>query len=206
MMRALLALWLSCFAGLALAETTLPAVEPIPAAQHTDRELPLPGFMRPPKQALDMADAMTEPEFLIAAMVMGANPELWLRALEHPGEPGVLKQLAPDTTPEALADRLYSAIDPRFQQAVLARSFDPKKPQRWMKAMGDPRFFMPALAMMNPALPMQWMKVTADGRLVKPMQHWMNPATYFNWMRMPTDTGKKPGDAMTPAWQPPQRY
>lgn len=202
-MRVLLIFLVSSLASVAMADSALPLPERALTVDPADVASAPSDFMRHPKQALDMADAMTEPEFLIAAMVMGANPELWAKAIEHAPRSGVIKQLGAETTPEALADWLYSAIDPKFQQAVLARSFDSNKPQRWMKAMGDPRFFMPALAMMNPALPMQWMKITADGRLVKPMQHWMNPATYFNWMRLPANTSNK-----TPfnGWQPLQRY
>lgn len=170
-------------------------------------------LVRHPQQALDLADAMSDPEFLVAAMMMSANPELWLKAMQHAGAPGVPKNLAQMTSPEMLADWFYSSIDPQFQQAILSRMLDPKKPQRWMQAMSDPRFYMPALAMMNPATPMQWMKVTADGRMIQPMQTWFDPKTYLNWMRLPLpapSAARKTGDkAALPAsfsWQPPQRY
>lgn len=142
-------------------------------------------LVRQPQQALDLVDAMSDPDFLVAAMVLSANPELWLKAMENAGAKGVPKNLAQVGSPEMLTDWFYSSVDPKFQQAVLSRMLDPKKPQRWMKAMSDPRFCMPALAVVNPATPMQWMKVTADGRMFQSMQPWFDPKTYLNWMRLP---------------------
>jgi hypothetical protein len=167
-------------------------------------------LVRHPQQALDLADAMTDPEFLVAAMVMSANPEVWLKAMERAGAPGVPKNLSQMATPEMLADWFYSSIDPQFQQAILTRMLDPKKPQRWMQAMVNPRFYMHALAIMNPSTPMQWMKVTADGRVIQPMQTWFDPKTYMNWMRLPAPSAaQKSGDTApvaTYSWKPPQRY
>jgi hypothetical protein len=169
-------------------------------------------LVRHPQQALDLADAMTDPEFLVAAMVMSANPEVWLKAMERAGAPGVQKNLSQMATPEMLADWFYSSIDPQFQQAILTRMLDPKKPQRWMQAMVNPRFYMHALAVMNPSTPMQWIKVTADGRMIKPMQAWLDPNTYLNWMRLPmpsTTAAQKNGDKTplaTSSWKPPQRF
>jgi hypothetical protein len=169
-------------------------------------------LVRHPQQVLDLADAMTDPEFLVAAMVMSANPEVWLKAMERAGAPGVPKNLSQMATPEMLADWFYSSIDPQFQRAILTRMLDPKKPQRWMQAMVNPRFYMHALAIMNPATPMQWMKVTADGRMIPPMQAWFDPKTYLNWMRLPMPAppaAQKSGDnapLLTYSWKPPQRY
>lgn len=170
-------------------------------------------LVRHPQQALDLADAMSDPEFLAAAMVMSANPETWLKAIEQASAAEVPENLAQIASPDMLADWFFSSIDPQFQQTVLSRMLDPKKPQRWMQAMTDPRFYMPALAMMNPAMPMQWMKVTADGRMIRPMQVWFDPKTYLNWMRLPmppAPDAKKNGDKTPPPasymWKPPQRY
>ncbi len=168
-------------------------------------------FVRNPQSALEMADAMTEPEFLIAAMAMSANPEVWLKAMEQAGSAGVPKNLAQVADPEMLVEWFYSSIDPQFQQAIVSRMLDPRKPQRWMQSMANPHFYMHALAMMNPATPMQWMKVTADGRMIAPMQPWFDPKTYLNWMRLPIPdpgAGKKGDKAPMPTfqWKPPQRY
>ena len=169
-------------------------------------------LVRHPQPAFDLADAMSDPEFLVAAMVMSANPEVWLKAMERAGAPGVPQNLAQAANPDMLADWFYSSIDPRFQQAILSRMLDPKKPQRWMQAMSDPRFCKPALAVVSPDTPMQWVKVTADGRMMQSMQPWFDPKTYLNWMRLPPApaAAKKSGDkAAIPAsfsWKPPQRY
>ncbi|MFO7542214.1 MAG: hypothetical protein R6W97_05280 [Thiobacillus sp.] len=184
----------------AWAEQTTPSGATLPRAQF-EQLLDLRSnvdLVRQPKQALDLADAMTNPEFLVAAMVMSANPEIWLKAMENAGAAGVPKNLAQMASPEMLTDWFYSSIDPQFQQAVLSRMVDPKKPQRWMKAMSDPRFCMPALAVVNPATPMQWMKVTADGRMIQSMQPWFDPKTYLNWMRLPS--------LAQPATKPVKRY
>jgi hypothetical protein len=170
-------------------------------------------LVRHPKQALDLADAMSEPDFLVTAMAMSANPEIWLKALEHAGAAGVPNNLSQVASPDMLADWFFSSIDPRFQQTVLSRMLDPKKPQRWMQAMTNPRFYMHALAVMNPATPMQWMKVTADGRIIQPMQVWFDPKTYLNWARLPTlpapeakKNGEKTSLPVSYLWKPPQRY
>lgn len=158
-------------------------------------------------QALDLMDAMTEPEFLVAAMAMSGNPEVWLQAMEQAGAPGVPNNLAQMADPAMIAEWFYSSIDPQFQQAIVSRMLDPKKPQRWMQAMSNPRFYMNALAVM-PTAPMQWMKVTADGRMINPMQIWFDPKTYLNWMRLPEPAAGKKTDkpGVVPAWKPPQRY
>lgn len=168
-------------------------------------------LVRNPQLALDMADAMTEPEFIVAAMAMSANPEVWLKAMEHAGSPGAPRNLSRLADPEMLTEWFYSSIDPQFQQAIVSRMLDPKKPQRWMQSMANPRFYMNALAIMNPATPMQWMKVTADGRMIAPMQPWFDPKTYLNWMRLPIPeaaAGRKgePQPAASYSWKPPQRY
>jgi len=192
-----------------------PVDAPVSQATRFERLLDLRNnvsLVRYPQQALDLADAMSDPEFLVAAMMMSANPEIWLKAMERAGAPGVPQNLSQMATPEMLADWFYSSIDPQFQQAILTRMLDPKKPQRWMQAMSNPRFYMHALAIMNPSTPMQWMKVTADGRMIQPMQAWFDPKTYLNWMRLPmpasSDT-QKSGDKppmTTYAWKPPLRY
>jgi hypothetical protein len=145
-------------------------------------------------------------------MLMSANPEVWLKALEQTSKPGTYKNFAQLTDPQMLADWFYASIDPQFQQAILSRALDPKKTQRWMQAMSDPRFYMPALAMMSPATPMQWMKVSGDGRMIQSMQPWFDPKTYLDWMRlpMPSPASKNGDKATAPAtsfmWKPPQRY
>lgn len=171
------------------------------------------GLVKQPRQALDLADAMTDPEFLAAVMVMSANPEIWLKAMEHAGAPGVPQNLAQLANPEMLADWFYSSIDPQFQQAVLSRMLDPKKSQRWMQAMSDPRFYMSALAVISPDTPTQWVKVSADGRMLRSMQTSCNPQAYLSWMRLPIpaaparkqsgDKGLSPGAYTT---KPPLRF
>lgn len=162
---------------------------------------------RDARQTLDMMDAMTEPEFLVAAMAMSANPEIWLKAMEQAGAPGVPKNLAQMADPAMITEWFYSSVDPQFQQAIVSKMLDPGKPQRWMQAMSNPRFYMDALAVM-PAAPMQWMKVTADGRMINPMQIWFDPKTYLNWMRLPEPAAGKKSDkpAAMQTWRPPQRY
>jgi len=198
-----------CAAGSAWAQDDAPAL-PVPTeTQQVERMMDVRSKMsqvRQPRQVL--ADAMTEPGLLAAAIAMSANPEAWLMALEQASGPSVLNNYSPAAEPQMFADLFYSSLDPKFQQAILSRAIDPKKTQCWMKAMSDPRFITPALAMINPATPMQWMKVTADGRIFKPMQAWFDPKTYLGWMRMSVDTtGKNESNKAAPLfWQPPQRY
>lgn len=163
-----------------------------------------------PKQVLDLADDMSDPELLIAAMMMGANPEIWLKAMERAGAANVPKNLVQAISPDMLTDWFFSSIEPQFQQTVLSRMIDPKKPRRELSAMRDARFYIPALATIDPTTPMQWMKVSADGRVAQSMQPWFDPKTCFEWMRLPISVGKKAGDrAMTSvpySGKPPLRY
>lgn len=142
-------------------------------------------FVRHPQNALDMADAMSEPELFVAALVMSTNPEVWLKAMEHASKPGAFKNFSQLADPQMFADWFYASIDPRFQRALLSRALDPKKAKRWMDSMNDPQFFMPAIAVVNPATPMEWIKATADGRMIRSMQNWFDPNTCMNWMRLP---------------------
>jgi hypothetical protein len=166
-------------------------------------------FVRHPQKALDMADAMSEPELFVAALVMSTNPEVWLKAMEHAGKPGTFKNFSQLADPQMFADWFYASIDPRFQRALLSRAFDPKKTKRWMDSMNDPQFFMPAIAVMNPATPMQWIKVTADGRMIRSMQNLLDPNNYVDWMRIPepqSGDGEKPTTKLPLSRAPIQRY
>jgi hypothetical protein len=209
--KTLTILFLLCTAGSAWAQDD-PSVSTAPAGTpRVERTMDAPGKMsqlRQPRQVLDLADAMTGPGFLSSAIAMSSNPEAWLKALEQARGPSMLNNFSRTAEPQIFADWLYSSLDPKFQQAILSRAIDPTKTQCWMKAMSDPRFITPALAMLNPASPMQWMKVTADGRIFNPMQAWLDPKTYLGWMRMSVDTTGNKGSNKTapPFWQPPQRY
>jgi hypothetical protein len=210
--KTLIAMLMLCGGGSAWAEP--PGFVAAASGPHRfEQMLDLGGNMslvRTPELALELADEMSEPEFLLRAMVLSANPEIWLKAMERAGAPGVPKNLAQAASPEMLVDWFYSSIDPQFQHALLSRMLDPKKPQRWMQSMSDSRFYMPALATLNPATPLQWVKVTADGRVIKPMQTWFDPKTYANWMRLPAEVMAAGGKAKDPASavtrQPVQRY
>lgn len=198
--KTLLSLLLFCSAGAALAQG--PALDL--QIRHVEQLLDMRSNMkmvRHPHLALDMADAVSEPELLMVAMLMSANPEVWLKAMEHANQPGTFRNFSQLADPQMFADWFYASIDPKFQQAVLSRALDPKKAQHWMQAMSDPRFYMPALAVINPATPLQWMKVTADGRVIQPPQAWMDPNTHLGWTRLPT-----PSSAAGKASLPSQRY
>lgn len=214
MLRPLLAVCLfACSAVSAWADELAPSPAAVQAARFGSlpdlRTSPDPA-LRHPQRALDLADALADPEFLVTAMMMSSNPEAWLKAMERVGAP---KNLARTASPEMLADWLYSSIDPQFQQAILSRMLNPNKSQRWMQAMSDPRFYMPALAMMSPGSPIQWTRVTADGRLSQSTQAWSDPKTCFNWMRLPLSfpsAAQKGGEHALASIglfrRPPQRY
>ena len=119
------------------------------------------------QKTLEMADAISEPELFVAALVMSANPEVWLKILKQAGKPGTLRNLAGRADPGMLVDWFYASVDPRFQRAILSRTLDVKKQQRWMDSMNDPRFFMPAIAAANRSMVTHWVKVAADGRRVE---------------------------------------
>lgn len=209
LLKNLLSLLMFCCASAALAQEG-PALDA--QTRNIERLLDMRSnmsFVRHPLKALDMADAMSEPELFVAALVMSTNPEVWLKAMEHASKPGAFKNFSQLADPQMFADWFYASIDPRFQRALLSRAFDPKKAKRWMDSMNDPQFFMPAIAVINPATPMEWIKATADGRMIKSMQSWLDPNACINWMRLPEPQS---GKAATPTAKPPlyrasiQRY
>lgn len=209
LLKNLLSVMLICCASTALAQGAS-ALDV--QARNIERLLDMSSntsFVRHPQKALDMADAMSEPELFVAALVMSANPEVWLKAMEHASKPGAFKNFSQLADPQMFADWFYASIDPRFQRALLSRALDPKKAKRWMDSMNDPKFFMPAIAVMNPATPMEWIKATADGRMIRPVQTWLDPNTCINWMRLPD---QQSGKGAAPAAKPPvfrapiQRY
>ncbi|MGK2953251.1 MAG: hypothetical protein ACSLEZ_12805 [Thiobacillus sp.] len=206
----------ACFLGLNAASawagnatTGAPGIQAPSYKQQSDSHLNA-DRVRHPKQALDQADDMSDPELLVAAMMMGANPEIWLKAMERAGAANVPKNLVQAMSPDMLADWFFSSIEPQFQQTVLSRMVNPKKPQRELPAMRDARFYIPALATIDPATPTQWLKVSADGRVAQSIPPWFDPKTCFEWMRLPMSVGKKVGDTVTTSvpysWKPPLRY
>lgn len=148
-------------------------------------------LLRHPQKALDMADAVSEPELFVAAMVLSANPEIWLKVFEQANKPGALPNLTQLADPQLLVDWFYASIDPRFQRAILSRALDKNKMRRWTDSMNDPRFFMPAIAVMNPATAMQWIKVTADGRLIEPKRNGLGADPRSQWLRI-DEPGRDP--------------
>lgn len=162
-----------------------------------------------PAHVQTMADALSEPEFMSGALAMSVSPEAWMKQMAKAADRSASRIPSSSANQEMLSDWFYSSIDPQYQQAVLSRLLDPIKPQRWMQAMSDPRFYMNALAVMNPATPMQWMKVTADGRLQKSMHDGFDPKSCMNWMRLQAGVSKASEMAARPnafTWRPVQRY
>ncbi len=209
----LFALFGFCLAGMAGAEDTpqflADRAANIERVEHILDMRSNTGLIRKPSQALDWMDAMTEPGFLAAFISMSAHPETWLKAMEQATEPSTLRNFSQASDPQVLADWFYSSIDPTFQHAILSRVLDPRKAQRWIKAISDPRFYTPAIAVMSPATPLQWVQVTADGRVIKPFAAWFDPKNYLGWMRMPAELAKIQADKPVP--EPlfkrlPQRY
>jgi hypothetical protein len=137
-------------------------------------------------KALEMADTISEPELFVAAMLLSANPEVWLNAMEGAGKAGTLRNFAQLAGPGSLADRFYDAVDPRFQRAILSRALDKSKAQRWMDSMSDRRFFMPAIAVLSPSNPVQWVKVSATGRTIEPGRQMLDDGPSSAWARLET--------------------
>lgn len=211
MLRPLLTVCLfACSAFSVHADDATPDRSAIQAAQVEQgpdrRSVPdLP--VRHPQRAPDLADALSDPEFLVTAMMMSGNSEAWLKVMERAGVP---KNLARTASPEMLADWLYSSIDPQFQRAILSRMLNPKKSQHWMQAMSDPLFYIPALAMTGPGSPVQWVQVSADGRVSQSTQAGFDSRSCFDWMRLPLSlpsAAQKGGEyALGFLRRPPQRY
>lgn len=208
-MQRILIVWLlSLFAAGAWAGA--PAADPSSARIERLMDMRTNGqLLRDPQRALEMADAMTEPEFLAAVMAMSGNPDVWLKAMERAAAPDVPGNLAGTADPAVMAEWFYSAIDPQYQHAIVSRMLTPGKAQRWMQNFANPRFYTNALAVVNPAVPVQWMQAAADGRMASSMRVWFDPKTYLGWMRLPPpEPGKAAagGQAAWPHWPPPQRY
>jgi hypothetical protein len=100
------------------------------------------------------------------------------------------KEMAKEMSPEILMDRVFSAVAPEFQNALLSRPAEAGKPAKRPEALRDPRYFQPAIA----TVPLQnrWVNVTTDGRVLEPAVSSNNSVTDPNWSRMPGESKGEP--------------
>lgn len=118
------------------------------------------------------------------------------------------KEMAKEMSPEILMDRVFSAVAPDYQNALLSRPADAGKPAKRPEAMRDPKYFQPAIA----TVPLQnrWVNVTTDGRVLEPAASSSHSVPDPNWSRIPGESKgepqKKPSlpELFSPAV--PQRY
>jgi len=77
-----------------------------------------------------------------------------------------IREMARAMSPEVILDRMFSAIEPKFQKALLSKPAEPGKLVKRPEAMRDPRYFLPAIATME--MPFNWIRVRADGQVIAP--------------------------------------
>ena len=119
-----------------------------------------------------------------------------------------IREMARAMSPEVILDRMFSAIEPNFQKALLSKPAEPGKLVKRPEAMRDPKYFQPAIA----TVPLQnrWVNVTTDGRVLEPAASSSHSVPDPNWSRIPGESKgepqKKPSlpELFSPAV--PQRY
>jgi hypothetical protein len=118
------------------------------------------------------------------------------------------KEMAKELSPEVVLDRVFSAVAPDFQKALLSRPADPAKPVKQPEAMRDPKYFLPAIATVPLSNP--WVSVTGDGRVTEPAIVANRFAPDPNWARIPAESKGRQADKQgipVPFFLPaPQRY
>lgn len=112
-----------------------------------------------------------------------------------------IREMAKQMSPEVVLDRIFSSVAPDFQNALLSKPLDPAKPAKGAEAMRDPKYFLPAIAVMP--LPKPWVNVAADGRVIEPARAAGQDSA---WQRMADEAQKKPAPFFPFFLPAPQRY
>lgn len=120
----------------------------------------------------------------------------------------MFKDMAKEMSPEVVLDKVFSAVAPDFQRALLSRPADPAKPVKRPEAMRDPKYFQPAIATVP--LTGNMVNVNNGGRKIEPASA-INPnpsAAYWTRMQSEDKDGQSGKQGFPfPFFMPsPQRY
>ena len=99
-----------------------------------------------------------------------------------------IREMAKEMSPEVILDKVFSAVAPDFQKALLSKPSVPGKPVKQPEAMRDPKYFLPAIAIME--VPFNWFRVRADGRVIEPASDVAKSDP--SWARVAEEQQKKP--------------
>lgn len=98
------------------------------------------------------------------------------------------REMAKELSPEIVLDRVFSAVAPDFQRALLSR---PSKQASQPEAMRDPKYILPAIATVPLSNP--WVNVTNDGRVLEPAAAASSRNSDSVWTRVEeADKGSQP--------------
>lgn len=108
-----------------------------------------------------------------------------------------MREMAKAMSPEVILDRVFSAVAPDYQKALLSK---PSSQAKGPEAMRDQKYFLPAIAIME--MPFNLIRVRADGQVIEPAASG-SAKPDPNWAQMTDNPQKKPLASVLPA---PQRY
>lgn len=98
-------------------------------------------------------------------------------------EANAIKEMAREMSPDVILDKVFSAVAPDFQKAILSKPAEPGKPVRKPEAMREQKYFLPAIATMD--MPFNWIRVRANGQVIEPSA---DPKTSNpDWQRLGKD-------------------
>ena len=103
-----------------------------------------------------------------AEPVAGQQESVAERCIDTAGlkDARAIKEMARELSPDVILDKVFSAVAPDFQKAILSRPSTPDKPVRKPEALREQKYFLPAIAIMD--MPFNWIRVRANGQVIEP--------------------------------------
>lgn len=98
-----------------------------------------------------------------------------------------IKEMAREMSPDVILDKVFSAVAPDFQKAILSKPLEPGKPVKNSEAMREKKYFLPAIATMD--MPFNWIRVRANGQVIEPSTGSTRPDP--DWARLGKDLQKQ---------------
>lgn len=98
-----------------------------------------------------------------------------------------IKEMAREMSPDVILDKVFSAVAPDYQKAILSKPAVAGKPVKKPEEMREQKYFLPAIATME--MPFNWIRVRANGQVIEPSAAATTPDP--DWMRLGKEQQKQ---------------